>query len=93
MFTVTGKINGKPYTVHYDEGKLTGDKVPVDLAQIISDAKTGHPVGVHEQYTFENHMKDPLSAMLIFVNDVFDAGAAVSGDIPEAESVPEGAVV
>lgn len=92
MFTVKGKLLNKPYSITYDAGRLTGDRLIVDLVNMEARLKEGQPVGPVGQYTDSNHLQDPLSALFI-IQDVFTSVDEVTGDIPEADEVPEGAIV
>ena len=86
---MTGKILKKPYSVTYDAGKLTGDRVAVDIVKV--EAQTMHgPVGPVGQYVESNYLAYPLAA-LVLITGVFTTVDDVTGDVPEAEEPPEGA--
>jgi hypothetical protein len=93
MFTVKGRIRGKPYSITWDDGKLTGDGLAVDMTKIQAAAKEGRPVGPVGQYTETDHLKDPVSALYLITSDVFTSVIAITGEIPEADGAPEGAVI
>lgn len=92
MFTVNGNILNKKRSVTYDAGKLAGDRVAVDLVKIEAQAMEGRAVGPIGQYTDSNHLQDPLSALCLIMG-VFTTIDEITGEVPEAEDVPEGAIV
>ena len=91
MFTVVGRILNKKYSVTYDAGRLTGDRLAVDLVKLEARVQEGQPVGPVGQYTEGDHLQETLSALFL-IKDVFTSIDEVTGDIPEAEEVPEGAI-
>jgi hypothetical protein len=93
MFTVKGRIRGKPYSITWDDGKLTGDIRAVDRAEMVALGNEGRPVGPVGQYTETDHLKDPVSALYLITSDVFTSVIAITGEIPEADGAPEGAVI
>lgn len=90
MFTVKGRIRTKTYSVTYDAGKLTGDRVAVDLVSITAATIRG-PVGPIGTYFEKDYLKEPLAALFIML-EVFDEVLEISGDMPEADDVPDGAI-
>jgi len=92
MFTVKGKLLNKSYSVTYDAGRLTGDRPIVDLVKIEARVQEGQPVGPVGQYTDGDHLQDPLSALFL-IKDVFTSIDEVTGEIPEADDAPEGAII
>jgi len=92
MFTVKGRISGQEYTLKYD-GEVTGDSIAVGIAEITADALEDTLVGKGYQYTMTDHIDDPVSAYIILTEHVFDEVVSVTGDIPELDAVPDGAVV
>lgn len=93
MFKVKGTVDGVERQVTYENGRLEGDIIVATLAEGYAEAMDGYPVGIAYQYTIKDHLSDPLSALVILLQEVYDEGAEVTGDIPEPEPVPDGAVV
>jgi len=93
MFKVKGTVDGVERQVTYEDGKIKGDVVVSALAEGYAEAMDGYPVGISYQYTVKDHLSDPLSALVILLEEVYDEGAEVTGDIPEPKPVPDGAVV
>lgn len=91
MFTVNGKILKKQYSVTYDAGKITGDRIAVDIVNTEARTMRG-PVGPVGQYAESDYLKDPLTALFL-ITGVFTTVDSVTGDVPEAEEPPEGAIV
>ena len=91
MYTLHGKINGVPYAVTFEDGRLTGDDLPIMLAQSYAEASEGTPVGVPTRYTERDHLTDPVSAYVILTEEVFDEGVKVTGKV-DIEGLPPGAV-
>jgi hypothetical protein len=94
-YTVTGTIAGKTYSVTYRKlpllkPKLTGDRVAVDIVTIVAQTTRGllGPVGMTLKPPYLN---DPLAALFVML-EVFDEILETSGDVPEAPSVPNGAI-
>lgn len=92
MFTVKGNILNTKRSVTYDAGKLAGDRLVVDLVNIEAQAMEGRAVGPIGQYTSSNHLHDPLSALSLIMG-VFTTIEEITGDVPEAEEAPEGAII
>lgn len=100
MFTVTGKLKGKEkgrtYSVTYKDGKFSGsglDEYAVVLAATKAKELEGKFVGTVGQETIKNHLSEPLSALAILLDYVFEKDVKVTGDIPEPDPVPDGAVI
>lgn len=91
IYTVKGVLLGTPYTVQWDDGKIRGTEIIKDIIQAEAKAYEGVPIGPVGQYTEKAHLKNPLSALFLMRN-IFDEILAVTGDVPEADELPEGAV-
>ena len=90
MFTVTGNVRGKQYSVTYDDGRLTGDHIALDIVRITALTTRG-PVGPVGQYTEFDYLAAPLPALFLIMG-VFTKVDNVTGDVPEADEVPEDAI-
>lgn len=91
-FTVKGNIAERKYTLTYEgPGKLSGDRFPADLTAW--EAKKRNfiegPVG---QYHTGDLLADPLAALFL-IKSIFTTVDEVTGDVPEAEEPPEGAII
>ena len=95
-FTVKARLGEKTYTINYEvlpsgRYQLSGDRLAVDLVRITARKLDGHPMGPINIYTDYNHLKEPLSVIPV-IEEVFDEIVEVTGDVPEAPDVPEGAI-
>ena len=90
MFTITGLINGESehITYHWENGhgKLEGDPMIMFLMRNSLDRK--RPIGPVGQ-PLERDINEPLS-VLFMIRECFDTIVSWEGDIPEADSTPEG---
>jgi hypothetical protein len=88
-FTVSGSIRSRKYKVTYEgPGKLSGDRLAVDLVKIEA-ATRPHVEGPVGHYYTGNYLDDPLAALSLIQN-VFTAVDEVTGDVPTAEEVDLG---
>ncbi len=92
-YTVTGTIEGRTFTVTYEDGRITGDEPAVRLIEATARSLEGEPVGpVGGPYTDRDHLRDPLSALFV-MREAFDEVVSATGDVPEAPDAPEDAAV
>ena len=94
MYTVKGIIGGRVYSVTYSKlpllkPKLTGDARVVDFIQ--REAKLGHLAGPVGMELKRPYLNDPLAALCVML-EIFDEILETTGDVPEAPSVPNGAI-
>ncbi|GFI04180.1 hypothetical protein IMSAGC005_03032 [Lachnospiraceae bacterium] len=92
MFWIKGRIDEIEqkicYEVSFGHGLLTGDEGILFLVNMELDKKT--IVGPIGQYV-EANIDDPLSVLFV-IRDCFDEIVDVGGEIPEADTVPEGCI-
>lgn len=92
MFSIIGKIDGVQQRIEYryndGKGTIVGDKAITYLVQWELDNRS--IVGPVGQY-MEADINNPLSVLFV-VKGCFDAIEEIEGDIPEAESVPDGSI-
>ena len=86
MFEIFGKYRGRVVDVSWDAGKIGGDVQVVqevqDRAAVLEGESVGLPTG---PFTRENHLSNPLSALLI-MKMVLDEVGILRGDVPFAPS-------
>lgn len=92
MFTITGVINGEYEKLTYDiengRGVVSGDEMAMFMFKCASERIT--PVGPVGQY-MERDINEPLSA-LFMMRECFEKVESYDGELPNAESIPEGAI-
>jgi len=96
MYSVTGKIGKYTVSVTYSKlpllkHKLTGNPVAVELIESEARVLKGQPVGPIGTYFDKDYLEEPLAALFVML-EVFDEVLEISGDIPEADDVPDGAI-
>lgn len=92
MFTVTGVINGETEQLTYEmldgKGSVSGDEMAMFMFRTALERKTSiGPVG---QY-LDRNINEPLSALFMMI-ECFDEIIECSGEVPEADEIPEGAI-
>ncbi len=93
MYTLRCRYHGREFDLTWQEGEFTGDPNAVLVLESLAAAyedeavPVGPPAG--PLYT-EDYLADPFAALWL-VREVFEIVSA-SGDVPEREPVPEGAV-
>lgn len=95
-YSVTGRIGKNTYSVTYSKlpalkPKLTGDAVAVSLIQTKAAALNGTLIGPIGMYFEKDYLEEPLAALFVML-EVFDEVLEISGDVPEADDVPDGAI-
>lgn len=91
-FTAKGAIGGKPETVTWDDGKLTGSPFAIEYLRNMAEWQDGEPVGpIMGPYTEHDHLADPLSASILMA-EMFGDSVEFEGDLPEREDLPPGAI-
>lgn len=95
-FSVTGKIGKYTASVTYSKlpllkHKLTGNPVAVELVKSEARVLSGRPVGPIGTYFEKDYLEEPLAAFFIML-EVFDEILETSGDLPEADALPDGAI-
>jgi len=92
MFMMIGRVEGiqQKITYEYHEGKGTfyGDKAITFLLQWELDNKT--IVGPVGQY-MEADINNPLSVVFV-LRQCFDSIEQIEGELPEAETIPNGSI-
>lgn len=92
MFMMIGRVEGiqQKITYEYHEGKGTfyGDKAITFLLQWELDNKT--IVGPVGQY-MEADINNPLSVVFV-LRQCFDSIEQIEGELPEAETIPDGSI-
>jgi len=95
MYTAAGTINGKGYSVIWQDGTLSGSQEAIERLEIEAQAlkKAGVPVGPEGMYLAPD-LAEPLAALFI-MRQVFGADLKVTGEVPEPpdEEIPEGAKI
>jgi hypothetical protein len=92
MFKVKGTIRGRAVEVTWNDGRLEGDELAVQVVESEAALYDGHELGpVCGPFTTEDHLSDPLGAVFVLLA-IFDEGAEFSGDVPEAPETEEGAI-
>ena len=92
MFSIEGIINNEKQKISYKYedgvGRLDGDSIIMLLVEdAMENCELTGPVG---QY-LERDINDPL-AVLCVIKECFDTITRYEGELPEADSMPEGAV-
>jgi hypothetical protein len=90
-FEATGHIGSNPVRVAWEDGALTGNRTLIQLILAEAANLEGEPVGPIGQQTETNHLRSALSARLIIERVMPDA--EFTGDVPEPEDAPPGAVI
>ncbi|GKU79299.1 hypothetical protein [Paenibacillus sp. L3-i20] len=90
-FEAAGKIRTHEVNIAWQDGSLTGNGTAIRM--VIAEAANleGELVGPVGQQTETQHLRSALSAMLII--DRVLTTAVYTGEVPEAGSVPPGAVI
>ena len=92
MFTIHGLIDGERESITYywenGHGRVEGD--PMVLFLFRSSMERITPVGPVGQ-PLERDIDEPLSA-LFMIRECFDSILSWEGEIPEADSIPDGAI-
>lgn len=88
-FTVKGILADVERTVTWRDGELTGDDVAIATVEGIVDA--GSPVGLAGLYSGPPSLAEHGPA-LATVMAAFPGSTVATGDAPEWEEVPDGAV-
>lgn len=91
MFTISGLINGEQESITYTwengAGTIEGDPMVMFLMRNSLERKTYvGPVG----QPMERDINEPLS-VLFMIRECFDSITSWDGDIPTADSIPDGA--
>jgi hypothetical protein len=96
-YTVKGTLVGRPISVTFGNSsgrpKLIGDEVAIEYANVISKRKEGQaigPVGCYDVTT--KHLEDPLAALFLLTEYVFTTVESVSGEVPQAPQLDDGAI-
>jgi hypothetical protein len=92
-YTLTVDFKGGRYTLTWDHGEVSSDN-DAFLLFVTATAKglEGRAIGpVMGPYTRINHLADPLSTVCLVreLGEIVDT----TGELPEAPSVPEGAMI
>ena len=95
-YQVKGRIGKDTYEVTYSKlpglrPKLTGNPVVVKLIESEAQVLEGRPIGPVGTYFENNYLYEPLAALFVML-EVFDEVLEISGDVPEAPDVPDGAI-
>jgi len=94
-YTVKGKFGGKTVEVTWDNGHLIGMPTIVNMIRIHSDVLGAQrePIGpVCGPYKEQDYLNDPLAALFLMQDHFFEEIVKVTGDVPEAPRVPDGAI-
>jgi hypothetical protein len=91
MFTARGRIGGQDATIVWKDGTVSGSRFAVQLVLLEAANLEGELVGPEGQQTKTKHLGSALSALVI-IDKVLD-DAVFTGDVPEADSAPPGAVI
>jgi len=90
-FTFSGKRNGKPITITWEDGALSGDPDTVAWIKYYAAAMEGSIVGpVGGPYSTTDHLGDPYAASEL-IRSIFPGSVQVEGDLPLREC-PAGAI-
>lgn len=92
MFTIIGEINNRTEKISYllsdGQGHLDGSQQILMLVEdALTDTSLTGPVG---QY-IERDINNPL-AVLFVIRECFERIFEISGEIPQAEDIPKGAL-
>lgn len=95
-FTITGLLRSQEVSLRWEEGRIlpVDDHSRVAALQVerLTEVLEGEPVGPPGGPVTENaHLKDPLSAVFI-IRQVLEQITGESGDLPEPQEIPEGAI-
>ena len=95
-FSVTGKIGKYTASVTYSKlpllkHKLTGNPAAVELIENEARVLNGQLIGPIGTYFEKDYLEEPLAALFVML-EVFDEVLEISGDVPEADDVPDGAI-
>lgn len=93
--SVKGIYKNLPVTVVWEDGKLLAakdtDLFAVRRVKAEAEVQEGRDVGVVGQYTRKNHLSSALSTVEL-IRSVLDRVDEVTGDVPVAETLPDGAI-
>jgi hypothetical protein len=90
-FEAKGTIQGHEVRVAWEDGALTGNGMLIRNILTEAEYLEGDLVGPVGQQTETKHLRSALSARLII--DRVLADAVYTGDVPEPDSAPPGAVI
>ncbi|KQX69294.1 hypothetical protein [Paenibacillus sp. Root444D2] len=91
MFTAGGQVGGQDATIVWKDGMVSGSPFAVQLVLLEAANLEGELVGPVNQQTDTRHLSSPLSALMI-IDRVLTA-AVFTGEVPEVDSAPPGAVI
>lgn len=88
-YTLTGKLAGRPVSLTWNDGVLSGDPEAVQALQELAACREGIRVLVPDWHqTRHNHLASPISA-LVLGNELLDYRCEVSGTWPTKPGLPE----
>lgn len=90
-FEASGKVVGELITVAWQDGILTGNGQAIRLALIEAAKLEGEPLGLIGRQTTTKHLRNAFSAKEIIGRVLVDA--VYTGDVPETDNAPPGAVI
>jgi len=90
-YEATGTIQGSPVRLAWQDGSLTGDGTAIRMILTEAAYLEGELVGPVGQQTTTKHLRSALSALVII--DRVLTEAVFTGEVPEADSAPPGAVI
>lgn len=91
-FSMTGKIDGKPFVVGWRDGRLSGKFEGNEFFQKILAAYEGVPVQGYPTgpITRKDHVKNPFSTFAIFRSIVDGGEVEFGGSRPQVKPLPDG---
>lgn len=91
-FTAKGAIGGHQHEVTWDNGTLSGSPFAIEYLNRMAEWRDGEPVGpVLGPYTEHDHLTSPISAGILMA-EMFGDSVEFTGDEPEREDLPPGAI-
>jgi hypothetical protein len=89
-FRATGKFRGRPATVTWKGGEVSGDAELVEALRKLAEEREGQIVAMGDLHRSETqHLSDPIAAYVL-VRELLGREATVTGNMPRRKPLPPG---
>lgn len=89
-YTLTGKLHGRPVSITWNDGELSGDPEAVQALRDLAARREGTRVLYPEWVqTRHHHLASPVSTYVL-AKEILGRFARITGTFPKSPKLPEG---
>jgi hypothetical protein len=90
-FKLQVRDSARRFSVQWTDGVLTGDEYAIDMLRLRAEVLDGTPIGpATGPFVEHDYLADPLATVFL-AQYTFDEIISITGDVPYAPDVDEGA--